>query len=99
MSRSVHLHAYDPALTETPTLVIPANSQIDWLELENRSGSGTLLFYWLSVDNDGLVTAPPTDTDAWHSIDAATARQSDMRTAGLWLRALSGSVHYVLTAG
>ncbi len=99
MSKSVSVHAYDAALGTTPTKVLEANSQLDWLEIENRAVAGDLLFYWLTPDPDGIIVEPPADADAWHSISAATGRVSPFRTAEFWVRALSGTVHYVLTAG
>ncbi len=98
MSRSVSFHAYDAALGTAPTKALDSNSQLDWLELENRS-AGVLLFYWLEADPNEPELAVPTDPNAWHSIAAMTGRQSPFRTAELWVRALSGTVHYVLTAG
>lgn len=95
MSKTVRIHKYNPALTTTPVVALEPNAQIDWLELENRTSAGTLLFYWL--EPDATIVEPPTDPDAWHSLTGA--RQSEMRHAQLWVRSLSGTVHYVLTAG
>lgn len=89
-------HDFNTTLGTGPVEVVVADARNDLLELENRSASSTLLFYWQGSDEEG---DPPSDPDAWHSVSPKGARLSPCRTNSLWLRALSGTVHYVLTVG
>jgi len=101
MSQTVKINDYNATLGVTPYRVFTADAQIDWLELENRSASGLLLFYWQPPKDhqDDPDPLPPEDPDAWHSVKESTGRVSPMRHADFWVRAVTGTVHFVLTAG